>query len=44
MKKVILFGVAALVAFVAFTRLTHVAEARIIIAPTPTPAPVISAR
>lgn len=44
MKKVLLFGLATLVAFFVLARLTHVAQARIIFAPTPTPAPVVSAR
>ena len=44
MKKVLLFGFATLVAFGARARLAHVAQARIIVAPTPTPAPVLSAR
>ena len=44
MKKLILFGTAALIAFVALSRWSQVAQARTIIAPTPTPAPVISAR
>ena len=44
MKNVLLFGMATLVAFLVLSRLTHVAQARIVLAPTPTPAPVVSAR
>ena len=44
MKKLFVFGLAALTAFVVLTRLSHVVQARVVIAPTPTPAPVISAR
>lgn len=44
MKKVLLFGLSTLGAFFALSRLAHVAQARIVIAPTPTPAPVVSSR